>query len=80
MKLNRFLVLPLFILMMIMPAWNVYAVAYTETLIAPPLNNNDFSVLINDYASTPEDEWNTQSFVRAGKALGSVVAGEVVID
>lgn len=46
----------------------------------PPLNDSDFSVLLNDYAFTPGDAWSNQSFVRAGKALSSVVAGEVVID
>ncbi|MEJ1267722.1 hypothetical protein WDV93_11720 [Pantoea ananatis] len=50
------------------------------TVSAPPLSNNDFSVLLNDYAFTPGDAWNNQSFIRAGKALSSVVAGEVVIN
>lgn len=44
------------------------------------LNEGDFSVLLNDYAFTPGDAWNNQSFIRAGKALSSVVAGEVVIN
>ncbi|WP_367143904.1 hypothetical protein [Pantoea stewartii] len=36
--------------------------------------------MLNSYAFTPGDVWKIQSFVRAGKALGSVVAGEVFID
>ena len=52
----------------------------TAETVAPALNEGDFSVLLNDYAFTPGDAWNNQSFVRAGKALSSVVAGEVVID
>lgn len=46
----------------------------------PALNEGDFSVLLNDYAFTPGDTWSNESFVRAGKALSSVLAGEVAIN
>ncbi|WP_313677917.1 hypothetical protein [Pantoea vagans] len=46
----------------------------------PALNEGDFSVLLNDYAFTPGDTWSNESFVRAGKALSSVLAGEVDIN
>jgi len=52
----------------------------TAETVTPALNEGDFSVLLNDYAFTPGDAWNNQSFIRAGKALSSVVAGEVVIN
>ncbi|TWD41659.1 hypothetical protein FBY13_1046 [Pantoea sp. SJZ147] len=51
----------------------------TETL-TPALNPGDFSILLNDFAFTPGDAWSNQSFIRAGKALSSVVVGETVID
>lgn len=51
----------------------------TESSI-PALNEGDFSVLLNDYAFTPGDNWSNESFVRAGKALSSVLAGEVDIN
>lgn len=44
------------------------------------LNEGDFSVLLNDYAFTPGDTWSNENFVRAGKALSSVLAGGVVIN
>lgn len=46
----------------------------------PALNEGDFSVLLNDYAFTPGDTWSNESFVRAGRALSSVLAGEVDIN
>ena len=49
-------------------------------LSVPALNEGDFSVLLNDYAFTPGDTWSNESFVRAGKALSSVLAGEVDIN
>lgn len=51
----------------------------TESSV-PALNEGDFSVLRNDYAFTPGDTWSNESFVRAGKALSSVLAGEVAIN
>ncbi|GME44421.1 hypothetical protein ACJ2_31850 [Pantoea sp. QMID2] len=49
-------------------------------LSVPALNEGDFSVLLNEYAFTPGDTWSNESFVCAGKALSSVLAGEVDIN
>ncbi|WP_455819472.1 hypothetical protein [Pseudomonas cerasi] len=46
----------------------------------PALSEGDFSSLLNDYAFTPGNTWSNENFVRAGKALSSVLAGEVVIN
>ncbi len=46
----------------------------------PALNEDDFSVLLNDYLFTPGDNWSNTGFLRAGNALSSDRAGEVVIN
>ncbi|KAF6662694.1 hypothetical protein HFD91_03775 [Enterobacteriaceae bacterium EKM102V] len=73
--LTSFIIVPILLFL----ACIVRAESGTESL-APALNEGDFSVLLNDYVFTPGDTWSDESFVRAGEALSSDLAGEVVID
>ncbi|PQK80081.1 hypothetical protein [Pantoea ananatis] len=79
MFINRLFSSLLFVAVLMLVSCLARAESTAET-VTPALNEGDFSVLLNDYAFTPGDAWNNQSFIRAGKALSSVVAGEVVIN
>lgn len=79
MTVNRFfatiIVVPVFILL----TYVARAESGIESSV-PALNEDDFSVLLNDYLFTPGDNWSNTSFLRAGNALSSDRAGEVVIN
>lgn len=79
MTINRFFGSVFFVPVFMFVSCMARAESSTGTSVAA-LNEGDFSVLLNDYAFTPGDAWSNQSFIRAGKALSSVVAGEVVIN
>ncbi|MCX3311053.1 hypothetical protein ORN12_19020 [Pantoea vagans] len=79
MIINRFFTSLIFVPVLLFLSCIARAEPGTE-LSVPALNEGDFSVLLNDYAFTPGDTWSNESFVRAGKALSSVLAGEVVIN
>lgn len=79
MTINRFFGSVFFVPVVMFVSCMARAESSTGISVAA-LNEGDFSVLLNDYAFTPGDAWNNQSFIRAGKALSSVVAGEVVIN
>ncbi|ADO09239.1 hypothetical protein Pvag_1046 [Pantoea vagans C9-1] len=79
MIVNRFFTSLLFVPVLLFLSCIARAESAVESSV-PALNEGDFSVLLNDYAFTPGDIWNNESFVRAGKALSSVLAGEVVIN
>ena len=76
---NRFLTSFIIVPVLLFLSCIVRAESGTESP-APALNEGDFSVLLNDYVFTPGDMWSDESFVRAGEALSSDLAGEVVID
>ncbi|PXW22033.1 hypothetical protein [Pantoea sp. JKS000250] len=79
MIVNRFFTSLLFMPVLLFLSCLARAESGTE-LSVPALKEGDFSVLLNDYAFTPGDNWSNESFVRAGKALSSVLAGEVDIN
>jgi len=79
MIVNRFFTSLIFVPLILFLSCLARAESGTE-LSVPALNEGDFSVLLNDYAFTPSDNWSNESFVRAGKALSSVLAGEVDIN
>ena len=79
MIVNRFFTSLVFVPVLLFLSCIVRAESGTESP-APALNEGDFSVLLNDYVFTPGDTWSDKSFVRAGEALSSDLAGEVVID
>lgn len=79
MIVNRFFASLIFVPVLMVLSCIARAESRTE-LSVPALNEGDFSVLLNDYAFTPGDTWSNESFVRAGKALSSDMAGEVVIN
>ncbi|TPD96369.1 hypothetical protein FJP68_06475 [Pantoea vagans] len=79
MIVNRFFTSLIFVPLILFLSCLARAESGTE-LSVPALNEGDFSVLLNDYAFTPGDNWSNESFVRAGKALSSVLAGEVDIN
>lgn len=79
MIVNRFFVSIIFVPVLLFLCCIARAESGTKSSV-PALNEGDFSVLLNDYAFTPGDTWSNESFVRAGKALSSVLAGEVVIN
>ncbi|MFE0584096.1 hypothetical protein [Pantoea vagans] len=79
MIVNRFFTSLIFVPFILFLSCLARAESGTE-LSVPALNEGDFSVLLNDYAFTPGDNWSNESFVRAGKALSSVLAGEVDIN
>ncbi|PEI02908.1 hypothetical protein CRM79_06595 [Pantoea agglomerans] len=79
MIVNRFFTSLIFVPVLLFLSCIVRAESAVE-LSVPALNEGDFSVLLNDYAFTPGDTWSNESFVRAGRALSSVLAGEVVIN
>ncbi|KKB04918.1 hypothetical protein [Pantoea anthophila] len=76
---NRFLTSFIIVPVLLFLSCIVRAESGTESP-APALSEGDFSVLLNDYVFTPGDMWSDESFVRAGEALSSDLAGEVVID
>jgi hypothetical protein len=79
MIVNRFFTSLIFVSVLMVLSCIARAESSTESSV-PALNEGDFSVLLNDYAFTPGDTWSNESFVRAGKALSSVLAGEVAIN
>ncbi|WP_312215330.1 hypothetical protein [Pantoea vagans] len=79
MIVNRFFTSLLFVPVLLFLSCIARAESAVESSV-PALNEGDFSVLLNDYAFTPGDTWSNESFVRAGKALSSVLAGEVDIN
>ncbi|MDE8555285.1 hypothetical protein [Pantoea vagans] len=79
MIVNRFFTSLIFVPVLLFLSCIARAESAVE-LSVPALNEGDFSVLLNDYAFTPGDTWSNESFVRAGKALSSVLAGEVDIN
>ena len=79
MIVNRFFTSLLFVPALLFLSCIARAESAVESSV-PALNEGDFSVLLNDYAFTPGDNWSNESFVRAGKALSSVLAGEVDIN
>ncbi|WP_260805112.1 hypothetical protein [Pantoea eucalypti] len=76
---NRFFSSLILVSVLMVLSCIVRAESSTESSVSA-LSGGDFSVLLNDYAFTPGDTWSNESFVRAGKALSSVLAGEVVIN
>lgn len=76
---NRFLTSFIIVPVLLFLSCIVRAESSLESPV-PALNEGDFSVLLNDYVFTPGDTWSDESFVRAGEALSSDLAGEVVID
>ncbi|AMG58387.1 MULTISPECIES: hypothetical protein [Pantoea] len=79
MIVNRFFTSLLFVPVLLFLSCIARAESAVESSV-PALNEGDFSVLLNDYAFTPGDTWSNESFVRAGRALSSVLAGEVDIN
>ncbi|WP_370426347.1 hypothetical protein AB9Q52_014545 [Pantoea vagans] len=79
MIVNRFFTSLLFVPVLLFLSCIARAESAVESSV-PALNEGDFSVLLNDYAFTPGDTWSNESFVRAGSALSSVLAGEVDIN
>lgn len=79
MIVNRFFTSLIFVPVLLFLSCTARAESAVESSV-PALNEGDFSVLLNDYAFTPGDTWSNESFVRAGKALSSVLAGEVDIN
>jgi len=79
MIVNRFFTSLIFVPVLLFLSCIARAESAVE-LSVPALNEGDFSVLLNEYAFTPGDTWSNESFVRAGKALSSVLAGEVDIN
>ncbi|NQS85363.1 hypothetical protein HO175_08380 [Pantoea allii] len=77
MFLRRFLKLIINILIMV-STFNVNS--SDQGLTTLTLSDNDFSVLINNYAYAPGETWSNESFIRAGRALGSIVASDKDID
>lgn len=79
MIVNRFFTSLILVPVLLLLSCIARAESATESSV-PALNEGDFSVLLNDYAFTPGEAWSNENFVRAGKALSSVLAGEVDIN
>lgn len=79
MIVNRFFTSLILVPVLLFLSCIARAESATESSV-PALNEGDFSVLLNDYAFTPGETWSNENFVRAGKALSSVLAGEVDIN
>ena len=79
MIVNRFFTSLIIVPVLLFLSCIARAESATESSV-PALNEGDFSVLLNDYAFTPGETWSNENFVRAGKALSSVLAGEVDIN
>lgn len=79
MIVNRFFTSLILVAVLLFLSCIARAESATESSV-PALNEGDFSVLLNDYAFTPGETWSNENFVRAGKALSSVLAGEVDIN
>ncbi|MFW0697831.1 hypothetical protein [Pantoea sp. R13S299] len=79
MIVNRFFTSLIIVPVLLLLSCIARAESATESSV-PALNEGDFSVLLNDYAFTPGETWSNENFIRAGKALSSVLAGEVDIN
>jgi len=79
MIMNRFFASLIFVPVILFLSCIASAESSTESSL-PALYEGHFSVLLNDYVFTSGDTWSNENFVRAGKALSSVLAGKVAIN